>query len=176
MPDINVDAGYIEVNIPVIRLSPASDQRVDEFMRVLVEKAEAFWKELATRNLTSARKIYQDNIKTEQGFNSYKVLLGEYTDKAPLALAIEDGAPGFDMKRGFLKGNKNRRLIPLWKGHPSKRTVPVWVEKDSPGWWHKGWKGLNLRDDVVRYLDKVVIPEEVDKLLNGIMDDMLEGL
>ncbi len=175
MPAVTVDTGFINVKVPALALAPVNEQRYDDFMRAVAEKAEAYWKQLADDKLESTAKIYKDNIKIEQGFNSYYIILGNYTDKAPLALAVEDGAPGFDMRPGFTKGSENRRLVPLWKGHPNK-TVPVWIDKrDTGGWQHPGWEGEHLRDGVVEYIEQVILPEEVDILLNGILDDMLEG-
>ena len=175
MPAIIVDTGHIVVKVPAVGLAPVSEQRLDDFLRIIAEKAEAHWKQLADSKLESTSKIYKDNIKIEQGFNSYYIILGNYTDKAPLALAVEDGAPGFDMRPGFTKGNENRRLVPLWKGHPNK-TVPVWIDKrDTGGWQHPGWEGKHLQDEVVDYVVDVVLPEEIDNLLNGIFDDMLGG-
>ncbi len=177
MPAVTVDTGFINVKVPAIALAPVSEQRFDDFMRAVAEKAEAYWKQLADDKLESTAKIYKDNIKIEQGFNSYYIILGQYTEKAPLALAVEDGAPGFDMKPGLLKatGGK-RRLIPLWGGHPSHRTEPTWLDSLTvKGWNHPGWEGEHLRDGVVEYIEKVILPEEVDILLNGILDDMLEG-
>ena len=175
MPAIVIDTGHVNVKVPAISLAPVNEQRFDDFMRAIAERAEVRWKELADSKLESTSKIYKDNIKIEQGFNSYYIILGNYTDKSPLALAVEDGAPGFDMKPGFLKGNGNRRLVPLWMGHPSHKIEPRWVEKDSKGWQHPGWEGKHLRDEVLTYIDEVILPEEVDILLNGILDDMLEG-
>ncbi len=175
MPAVTIDSGFIEANVPEIKIAPASEARIDQFMRNVAEKAEAKWKELAESKLDSTSKIYQDNIKIEEGFNSYYVILGNYTDKAPLALAVESGAPGFDMRPGLEPKDShiNRRLVPLWQGH-SNPTVPVWIDKrDSDGWKHPGWKGIHLQDEVVDYIDKVVLPEEIDSLLNDVFDEML---
>ncbi len=174
MASVTVDSGFVEVNVPELEIAPVSDARIDLLMRNVAEKAEAHWKELAESKLTSTRKIYQDNIKIVEGFNSYYVILGNYTDKAPLAIAVEDGAPGFDMnpEHGGLRKGRTRRLIPLWKGHPTETTKPVWVEKDSTGWKHPGWKGIHLVDKVVKHLVDTVIPEELDSLLNDVFDEM----
>lgn len=113
-------------------------------------------------------------------------------------LAVELGGPKFDMKPGFLNSPKAKtggpRKFPAFlrdklKRHPHPvryMIVPIVKDKSvvasgsnvkfrtvhsnqSPSlWWHPGWKGVQLSQDVIRELNDVIIPEAFKPLVEGL--------
>lgn len=118
--------------------------------------------------------------------------------KNTFVLAVELGGPKFDMKPGFLNSPKARtgpRKFPRELREKLKRgpggpmkylIVPIvkdrsvvasaanvkfrTVHSASPpsSWWHPGWKGVKISDDVSRELNERIIPEAFKPLLESI--------
>lgn len=117
--------------------------------------------------------------------------------KNTFALAVELGGPKFDMKPGFLNSPKARtgsRKFPRELRDKLKRNmapvkymiIPIVQDKSvvasgtnvkfrtvtsnspSSAWWHKGWKGVKLADDVARELNERIVPEALGPLLESI--------
>ncbi len=130
--------------------------------RAAVEGKE-FWSEEAGRRLNTTRNRYQAALYIQEDFGAAGGLtIGMHpTDK--LVIAIEEGAPGFDLKPGFLKGAA-RRVIPI--PNPPKDMRVVTDQQGSDKWMHPGWDGMNLVDETDKQLDDVIIPKHLNELFD----------
>jgi hypothetical protein len=158
-------------------------------MRRIAMEGKSFWKSEAGRKLKSARKPYQDGIdyKVVDELSFYLTLTGF------LAVSVDQGGSGFDMKPGFMRSAlpwppKRRRfpralaetfapkaitryrIIPLNVNHyvnMQKPKVFRTVHDQSPAasWVHPGWKGMKISESVMKELDTKIIPKHMTKLL-----------
>jgi hypothetical protein len=66
-------------------------------------------------------------------------------------VAIEQGAPRFDMKPGIL-GSRESRVIPLDKDPVEFRTMKA----QSSGWWHPGLQARSIAAQVQKEMPRLV--------------------
>lgn len=183
----------IKVTLPeqLLRAPKAFERKLPSAVRKIAMEGKSFWKAEAGRKLRASRNAYQQGIN----FTMVDTLSFELTLTDPLGVAVETGAPGFDMKPGLLKnalpwpptGQKRKipravaanikgpitryRVIPLNTNHYVNMTKPRMfrtVHDRSPKrtWKHPGWrKGKNLAAAVIKELDTQIIPKRIAELL-----------
>lgn len=135
--------------------------------------AKRFWKSEAGRRLKSSRIAYQKTIGTRKTSWGHTVSVGiNGTDQEKwLARAVEAGQPGYDMKPGFLKSADWRR-VPLNPNHfvaMKRPKVFRTVSKDSKGWQHPGWDGVNIAEEVKKHIAEELVPQHIGALLEEIL-------
>lgn len=127
-------------------LNNAVDKAVSEGLDNLVNELETRWLRHAEMKLNTSIQDYMEGVsvaKTKDG--------AEITIKGWLPVALETGAPGFDMKPGLLAG-RDFRVIPMHDGE--FRTV----SKNSPpeSWKHPGLEARNIHEAVEAEADDII--------------------
>lgn len=181
---------YIELPDELIDLPKNLERKLPKTMRRIALEGKSFWKSEAGRKLKSSRMEYQKSIDMQIVDNTscYLVLQGF------LAVSVEHGRKGFDMKPGFLAKAKpisGKRKFPravadtLQKtsgGATRYRVIPLNVNRyinmqkpkvfrtvtdKSPAgsWLHPGFQGVNLVETVIEELNTNIIPKNVHDLL-----------
>lgn len=159
-------------------------------IRRIALESKSFWKAEAGRKLKSSRNVYVKAI-------NFQIVdsLSFYLDlNDPLAVAVEAGAKGFDLKPGYLKNaKKKKRKFPraLAAELPNKslatqyRIIPLNVSRfvnmqkpkvfrtvtnlsKASSWMHPGWTGVNIASTVVDELNNTIVPKHLNILLSGI--------
>jgi len=136
------------------------ENHLDDTIYGIAREALEFWRNEAGRTLNTTRLRYQSALYIYEDFSEGTVI-SLTTQNDSLLDAIENGATGFDMKPGLLKGAV-RRVIPIGD-KPDFRTVST--SQGSDKWMHPGWEGINLKDVTDDYIDDVLIPKHLEKLL-----------
>lgn len=126
----------------------------------IAREARDFWIAEAGRRLKSSKRQYQEAIMLEGvSGSSFTISL---TD--PLAVAVETGAPGFDMKPGLLG-----QVVPMNLGKQEVPASPTFRTVTSAGKWkHPGWEARNIVDDVINEITEVIIPKYVQKIIEDL--------
>jgi hypothetical protein len=139
---------------------------ISDMKKKMADEAADFWKSHAAIVLkASSADHYIEAITVEDSSDGYKVVLGNAGQKPQLAVAIEVGGDGFDMKPGFLgKVDTPTRTMPLWRGTPDHPEEPRKVSWTHPGWIHPGFgQGKGLRTIVEDYIEDTLVKEAVDE-------------
>ena len=170
MPIGEVSAGFdiglkLEVDIPDDFLSTEEfSRRLPEAMLEIARRGVDFWRSEAGRRLRSSRDKYMDALYVDYGGGDIAIRLGSGLPEDKLVLALEMGAPMYDMKPGLL-AQRGRRVIPLSPGGGA--TIYRTVSDDSPSelFIHPGWPGLFLHETVMEELENNIIPEVIQELV-----------
>jgi len=118
-------------------------------------RLEELWREKAKSTLNTSKDAYLAGISVERVGDEI-----DFSLNGALAVAVESGSDGFDMKPGILK-NKPFVNVPIndGSGNPIFRRM----SKRSTGWNHPGIRARNLT-------------EQVEKEATPIIDDVFIGL
>jgi hypothetical protein len=128
------------------------------------KKARTYWEQQAGQMLSTQRLPYQQAISVYEDYGEGGGVVVGLSTENKLLLAIEEGAPSFDMKPGLLAGRESR-VIPI--GPPGQmRTVTT--RQPAHMWVHPGFDGLRLAEDVDQYLDDVILPELLDEFMSRV--------
>jgi len=121
---------------------------VDGGMEKLAEEIEWAWRTKAGQSLNKSKDKYLKGLTVENNDGNIEVTLTGW-----VPVAIESGAPGFDLHEGFLKGAMSR-VIPLEKetGHPIFRTISI----GSPGWLHPGIEARPIYDEIENDMPDII--------------------
>jgi len=127
------------------------------------EEAKDFWSAEAGRVLNTTRERYQRQIGTYQSFEDADagIVVMLNTDNDKLVKAIEDGAPKYSLKPGFLQ-NRQTRVIPMKVASPPFRTVSA--KAQATPWEHPGFIGLKLAEIVDDELDQTILPKHATRI------------
>ncbi len=128
------------------QMSKAVESAVEEGLGRLRSMVQGRWETQARSKLDSSVEQYLAGLVVEQQSNGVKA-----TIKGWLPVALEAGAPSFDMKPGLLAGRQSR-VIPMHDGE--FRTV----SKNSPehSWWHPGFTPYAIHEDIQADADDMV--------------------
>jgi len=178
-------AVYIEIPEPLLNLPKRVQRKWPSTMRRIGIEGRSFWRSEAGRRLKSSRLAYQKalNFHIVDNNAAYITLSGF------LAVSVENGRKGFDMKPGFLAKPGGKRKFPraLAASLPKRgaatryRIIPLNVNRyinmkkpkvfrtvtdKSPAgsWWHPGFNGIRIVDTVIQELNDNIIPRNVEKL------------
>jgi hypothetical protein len=139
------------------------DQLLEKYSADIAGAARDFWIAEAGRRLKSSKRQYQDAIVLESASGGGFTLA--LTD--PLAVAVEFGASGFDLKPGRLG-----KVVPM---NLDKLEVPT-IESATPRlvtsrgkWKHPGWTGKNIIEDVITEVTDKIIPEYIQKIVEELV-------
>lgn len=152
----------IDVHVPEGLLnSERFDELMASYVPEMAAKARDFWMTEAGQRLRTSKKDYQDGIQLTNTDKGGFVL----TLSGALAVAVEEGAPGFDMNPG-LQGknvplNLDREVVdvrPPWYSNPTFRKGGNFKN-------HPGWSGKNIIADVQDYIENELIPEYTQKVI-----------
>lgn len=134
------------------------------------QEGKKYWETLASQSLKTTRPQYVQALYVYESF-SEGVVLGLNTEDNHLVRAIEQGGAPFDMKPGLLKSGHRRkegggryRVIPLAPN--TFRTVSTDMGKDE--FFHPGWLGLNLKEEVEKELDENILPKYLEEAYRGL--------
>ncbi len=172
MPDYNISirslVQHAAVEFAVEEFEEVFDRlpdKIDVAVSAAATEAQQFWSEEAGRKLNTTRLRYQQSLYIYEDFTSSEgTVIGMHTEDK-LVIAIEEGAPGFDLKPGFLKGG-TRRVIPI--PNPPKDMRVVTAGQGDDKWMHPGWPGLDLVGETDKQLDTVIIPKHLNKLFDSL--------
>lgn len=122
-------------------LQTAFDDMFDEGMDQIEKELERVWREKASSTLKTSKEDYLNGLSVERTGNDIQFVL-----KGALPIALEEGAPSYDMKPGLLK-NLTHRTIPI----NSKTSNPVFrqLSTKSKGWIHPGFKPRKIHEEVM---------------------------
>lgn len=156
----------IQIEFPesLLDMDKRIKKKIPGMLRRIAMEGKSFWKTLAGQKLKSSRQVYTKGLDFQVVDDlSFYIKLEGY-----LPYSVEYGRGAFDMKPGLLKGGKYR-IVPLNVNryiNMQKPTVFRTVSVNSPpdSWLHPGWKGMKLSEEVIRELDKTIIPKNVEKL------------
>lgn len=181
----------IEINIPTDLLSVKNfESKLEETIIEAALEARNFWETAAGQRLTTSRERYIDAISmTQEGPGQVTLSLSD-----SFAQKVEKGSSGFDMKPGFLRSPKLKtgpKKMPaavaktvISTGAPASKwmIIPLNTNRDAPmgtpgafrtftdqqvsGWIHPGFKGVNIREDVVAELRDNILPQRIEKLID----------
>lgn len=154
-----LNSAAIEFALEDLPDAEALKTEIDKASWRAANKAKQYLIEESGRKLKTTRSRYANAIYIYEDFMEGGIVVG-VDNKDPLVDAIENGAPGFDMKPGLLKGRKIR-VIPLNKGK-DMRTVSAGHGSDK--WMHPGWQGLHLIEVLDEELDNTIIPDELNEM------------
>lgn len=148
----------IEEVSDVDKLADALDDAAAE----IGDQALEYWQREAGQMLNSTRERYQQSLYVYEEFGE-GVVVGQREDDQ-LVLDIENGKPAFDLKPGFLAGG-TRRVIPV--GSPrDMRTLTTGTNNEK--WIHPGFRGLHLAEATDKYIDEVLVPAALERILKNL--------
>ena len=123
------------------KMSEEIEEMVRDGMPKLRRKIRAAWDEKASQIFSaSTQKRYMQGVRFSVDKDSLEI---DVVIKGWLPVALETGAPRFDMKPGLLQG-RDSRVIPMHDG--GFRTVSIRSPQDS--WWHPGLQATDLAGEV----------------------------
>lgn len=171
MDDINDFVNRAALEFAVEDFEESTEKLQDKLSDVAYKAAEdgkTFWSEEAGRRLNTTRNRYQESLYIYEDFSEGVVIGMQPADK--LVLAIEEGAPGFDLKPGFRKGQPgSSRMIPMAQPPSANSAARFYFSDQRPdAWMHPGWKGMNLVDETDKQLDDIIIPKHLNELFDSL--------
>lgn len=152
-------------------------RRIEEGMEMMAEEAEWAFRRHAASKLHSSKDAYLSALHVST-VGSTIVIDFSASDKRnnSIANAVEFGSEPFDLKPGFLTGNKTSRNIPIKPqgNFIGYRRVSAFSGKDT--WIHKRpgtWKPSTtpqppIRETVMDELDKTVTKEIFDRVFGSV--------
>jgi hypothetical protein len=124
----------------------AVDKAMKEGMEQLRNEMEMQWMRHAQMKLKTTSKQFMDGVNITQVPDGIDIEISGW-----LPVALETGAPSFDMKPGLL-GNRSSRVIKLHDGE--FRTVSKNSPQDS--WIHPGFESRNIHEAVEAEADDMI--------------------
>lgn len=134
------------------------DRLLEKYSQDIAREARDFWIAEAGRRLKSSKRRYQDAIVLESvSGGGFTMSLND-----PLAIAVETGAPGFDMKPGLMG-----KVVPmnLEKSESASYTPTFRTVTQQGKWKHPGWEARNIADAVIDEVTEVIIPKYIQKIV-----------
>ncbi len=160
--DTSVVAGQMNLQLEVkLPEGLLEDDRFDKLLaryaNDIAGEARDFWISEAGRRLKSSKRRYQDAIQlVSADVGGFTITLSD-----PLAVAVELGAQGFDMKPGLMG-----KVVPMNLDKQEVATSPTFRTVTREGKWkHPGWDGKNIIDDVIEEIVDKIIPKYVQKII-----------
>lgn len=191
---IDGPAMVITMDVPPDLMNSAEfEQRLPEALAEAALEAGTFWESEAGRRLTTMRQRYQQAIHVNQNGSDISITLED-----PLAVAVDQGSPGFSLRDSFLRSAKIKPgpvKIPRAVAASLPKTgqkaaskwmvIPLNVDRQAPftnpkvfrtftdkqpesKWMHPGFKGVHIAEDVVRELQDNILPKHVAALIDEI--------
>lgn len=166
LPTVEVDF-QLEIPDELLNIKEFERKLPDAILKATLE-ARNFWESLAGQRLAKSREKYIEGIKMYVGIDSGGLeLVGSFP------IMVETGSSGWDMKKTHLGGPKTkiaedgmRYLVVPIEGGPL-RTMS---DASPPGSWrHPGFPGLNLRDEVIKELEEVILPKHIGALIREVL-------
>jgi len=111
-----------------------------EGLKELRNEVEMTWNRYAQMAFDTSAKEYMAGVSVKVNSQADGI---QIDIQGWLPVALETGAPRFDMKPGLLKG-RDFRVIPMHDGE--FRTVSKTSPKDS--WWHPGFQGRRIHEQI----------------------------
>lgn len=136
------------------------DEHVKEGMDQLVDRIDETWRNKAAEQLNTTREQYLNGLSVERiGDDLIKAQLEGF-----LPVALEDGHERYDMKPGFL-GSGLKRVIPIGKsaGKPVQYRT---MKAGGSGWFHPGFEGKKIGEQVQQEVDERLAFEVFDPLVS----------
>lgn len=155
----------VEVDVPDDFLSDEDFMAgLSDAFQKAVNEAVDFWKTAAGQRLNTTRDQYISAIRGDVVTDSDGMPIADLRlEGDELVSAIETGAPGFDMKPGFLAGKTFAR-VPV--APDTIRTVNL--DTSANKFLHPGWPGLNIREDVANELLDNILPKHITALMDEV--------
>jgi len=126
-------------------------------------EAKDLWENEAKKKLKSTRDRYVKTLYIYESFGE-GVVIGMDVGQDKLIDAVENGAPGFDMKRGLLGGRRTRRIF--IKNPGNFKTVNNGMSDDQ--FMHPGWVGLHLTEEIEKELFNKILPKYLDEAFQAL--------
>jgi hypothetical protein len=161
--DLSVELGVLGIELDVklpegLITDGRFDQLLGRYANDIAGEARDFWISEAGRRLKSSKRRYQDSIVLEGGASASGFTLS-LSD--PLAIAVELGSQGFDMKPGLMG-----KVVPMNLDKQEVSTSPTFrTVTRAGGWVHPGWEARNIIDDVATEIVDTIIPKYIQKII-----------
>lgn len=130
-------------------------------MPAIAREGRDYWRTLAGQRLKSSREAY---IRAVKVFNRTETGISFGLEGVGWLLSLETGSNAYQLH----PNTPPNTVIPLnTKGliHPKRSKNVTFVSRGYKTWWHPGFDGVNIRDDVLEEMTTSIIPKYIEEAM-----------